>query len=47
MAPRAEDLCRRLVTLPLFAAMTEADQDDVVAALTRIQSWAGTRAMAR
>jgi perosamine synthetase len=46
-APRAEALCERLVTLPLFPAMTEADQDDVVAALARIQAWAGTRAMAR
>ncbi len=35
MAPRAEDLCSRLVTLPLFPAMSEADQDDVVAALAR------------
>lgn len=47
MAPRAEDLCQRLVTLPLFPAMAEADQDDVVAALARIQAWAGARAMAR
>ncbi|MEO8899531.1 MAG: DegT/DnrJ/EryC1/StrS family aminotransferase [Candidatus Dormibacter sp.] len=47
LAPRAEDLCARLVTLPLFPAMTEADQDDVVAAMVRIQAWAGARAMAR
>jgi perosamine synthetase len=47
LAPRAEDLCGRLVTLPLFVAMTEADQDDVAAALARIQAWAGARAMAR
>jgi perosamine synthetase len=47
MAPRAEDLCQRLVTLPLFPAMTNADMDDVVAALARIQAWAGARAMAR
>jgi perosamine synthetase len=46
MAPRAEDLCSRLVTLPLFPAMTEADQDDVVAALARLQAWAGARAVA-
>lgn len=47
IAPRAEELCASLVTLPLFPAMAEADQDDVVAALTRIQAWTGTRAMAR
>jgi dTDP-4-amino-4,6-dideoxygalactose transaminase len=46
MAPRAENLCARLVTLPLFPAMSDADQDDVVAALVRIQAWAGARAMA-
>jgi perosamine synthetase len=46
MAPRAEDLCSKLVTLPLFPAMTEADQDDVVAALARLQAWAGARAVA-
>jgi perosamine synthetase len=43
MAPRAERLAERLVTLPLFAGMTDADQDDVVAALIRIQSWAVSR----
>lgn len=46
MAPRAEALCERLVTLPLFPSMTEADQDDVVAALVRIQAWAAARAVA-
>jgi perosamine synthetase len=46
MAPRAEHLCSRLVTLPLFPAMSEADQDDVVAALARLQAWAGARAVA-
>ncbi|MGP8161774.1 MAG: DegT/DnrJ/EryC1/StrS family aminotransferase [Candidatus Dormibacteria bacterium] len=39
MAPRAESLGARLVTLPLFPAMTDADQDDVVTALIRIQRW--------
>ena len=43
LTPRAERLGERLVTLPLFAAMTDADQDDVVTALTRIQEWAASR----
>jgi perosamine synthetase len=38
--PRAESLCARLVTLPLFASMTGSDQDDVVVALHRLQEWA-------
>jgi perosamine synthetase len=46
-APRAEALCERLVTLPLFPAMSESDQDDVVTALTRIQKWAAARMVAR
>ena len=45
-APRAEQMCERLVTLPLFPAMSERDQDDVVAALRRIQAWAGARMVA-
>jgi dTDP-4-amino-4,6-dideoxygalactose transaminase len=36
LCPRAEDIERRLVTLPLFPLMTEADQDDVVAALAKV-----------
>ncbi|MGH7721281.1 MAG: DegT/DnrJ/EryC1/StrS family aminotransferase [Candidatus Dormibacteria bacterium] len=47
MAPRAEALCDSLVTLPLFPSMTVADQDDVVAALTRVQAWAGAHPVAR
>jgi perosamine synthetase len=47
MAPRAEAVCDRLVTLPLFPAMMEADQDDVAGALARIQAWVGARAAAR
>ncbi len=39
-APRAERLCERLVTLPLYPAMTASDQDDVVLALQRIHAWA-------
>jgi dTDP-4-amino-4,6-dideoxygalactose transaminase len=39
VAPRAEMLSKSLVTLPLFPAMTETDQDDVVEALTRLSSW--------
>jgi perosamine synthetase len=42
-APRAEELCERLVTLPLYPAMTASDQDDVVLALQRIQAWAAAR----
>ncbi len=44
-APRAERLCDRLVTLPLYPAMTESDQDDVVLAVQRIQAWAAARAV--
>jgi perosamine synthetase len=36
LCPQAEDLERRLVTLPLFPLMTDADQDDVVAALAKV-----------
>lgn len=43
-APRAERLCERLVTLPLFPAMTASDQDDVVLALRRIHAWAAASA---
>jgi perosamine synthetase len=46
MAPRAERLCERLVTLPLFPAMTASDQDDVVIALQRIHAWAAAHAVA-
>jgi len=46
VAPRAEEMCERLVTLPLFPAMSERDQDDVVAGLRRIQAWAGARMVA-
>jgi len=45
-APRAEQLCDRLVTLPLYPAMTSSDQDDVVLALQRIHAWAAARAIA-
>jgi perosamine synthetase len=44
-APRAERLCDRLVTLPLYPAMTVSDQDDVVLALQRIHAWAAARAL--
>jgi dTDP-4-amino-4,6-dideoxygalactose transaminase len=44
-APRAERLCERLVTLPLYPAMTVSDQDDVVLALQRIHVWAAARAV--
>ncbi|MEX2146392.1 MAG: DegT/DnrJ/EryC1/StrS family aminotransferase, partial [Candidatus Rokuibacteriota bacterium] len=36
LCPQAEALERRLVTLPLFPRMTDADQDDVVAALAKV-----------
>jgi dTDP-4-amino-4,6-dideoxygalactose transaminase len=45
-APRAERLCGRLVTLPLYPEMTISDQDDVVIALRRIQRWAAAGAVA-
>jgi dTDP-4-amino-4,6-dideoxygalactose transaminase len=45
-APRAERVCERLVTLPLYPDMTTSDQDDVVTALSRIQRWAAARAVA-
>jgi perosamine synthetase len=44
-APRAERLCERLVTLPLYPVMTVSDQDDVVLALQRIHVWAAARAV--
>jgi perosamine synthetase len=47
IAPRAERICERLVTLPLYPAMTASDQDDVVLALRRIHAWAAARAVAR
>lgn len=45
-APRAERMCDRLVTLPLYPAMTTSDQDDVVLALRRIHAWAAASAVA-
>jgi dTDP-4-amino-4,6-dideoxygalactose transaminase len=34
--PQAEEAYERLLTLPLFPAMTDADVDDVVAALDKV-----------
>jgi dTDP-4-amino-4,6-dideoxygalactose transaminase len=36
LCPQAEELERRLVTLPLFPLMTDADQDDVITALAKV-----------
>ena len=36
LCPAAEALEARLVTLPLFPAMTEGDQDDVLHALDKV-----------
>lgn len=36
LCPVAEQIERRLVTLPLFPSMTEADQDDVLRALAKV-----------
>lgn len=36
LCPRAEAAWARLVTLPLFAAMTDADADDVIAAVAKV-----------
>jgi dTDP-4-amino-4,6-dideoxygalactose transaminase len=44
LCPAAENVCSRLVTLPLFPDMHESDQDDVVTALARIHDWASERA---
>jgi dTDP-4-amino-4,6-dideoxygalactose transaminase len=44
-APNAERMCERLVTLPLYPAMTASDQDDVVIAMRRIHAWAAARAV--
>ncbi len=45
IAPRAEELSDRLVTLPLYPTMTVTDQDDVVLALQRIHAWAAAGAV--
>lgn len=37
--PITEDICSRLVTLPLYPAMTDADLDDVVAAVRKLIAW--------
>lgn len=37
--PATEDLAARLVTLPLFPGMTDADQDDVLEAVRRLAQW--------
>ena len=39
IAPRAESMCARLLTLPLFPAMSEEDLADVVLALHRLHAW--------
>jgi len=39
LAPKAETVCSRLVTLPLFPSMRDADQDDVVGGLLRLHEW--------
>ncbi len=36
LCPRAEQAFERLLTLPLFPAMTERDVDDVVAAVRKV-----------
>jgi dTDP-4-amino-4,6-dideoxygalactose transaminase len=36
LCPRAEAAFERLVTLPLFAAMSDGDVEDVVAALRKV-----------
>ena len=36
LCPTAEEIERRLITLPLFPSMTEADQDDVLKALDKV-----------
>ena len=41
--PVAERTCSRLVTLPLFPAMSDGDQQDVVDAIVRLQWWGAGR----
>jgi perosamine synthetase len=36
VCPVAEDVCGRLLTLPMFPAMSDADVDDVVTALAKV-----------
>jgi perosamine synthetase len=36
LSPVAEDVCGRLLTLPMFPAMSDADVDDVVTALAKV-----------
>jgi perosamine synthetase len=36
LTPVAEDVCGRLLTLPMFPAMSDADVDDVVTALAKV-----------
>jgi dTDP-4-amino-4,6-dideoxygalactose transaminase len=37
--PVTEDVCARIVTLPLFPEMTTDDLDDVIAAVRKIIVW--------
>jgi len=39
IVPRAEAVCARLVTLPLFPTMSDRDLDDVLVALRRLHEW--------
>lgn len=39
LCPRAEDAVARLLTLPLFPAMTDADVDDVLTALHKVLTY--------
>lgn len=39
LCPIAEDAYSRMITLPLFAGMTEQDSDDVIAAVQKVCKW--------
>jgi perosamine synthetase len=36
IAPRAEQAAKEILTLPLFPLMTDADADDVIAAMDKV-----------
>ena len=39
--PVTEDIASRLITLPIFPAMSDADLADVVAAVRKLLAWYG------
>ena len=39
LCPRAEAIAERILTLPIFPAMTDGDIDDVIAALRKVLAY--------